>query len=170
MTRFVAAVLVVLCVSVAACGKESPTSPSETVTFTAKLLPASEVPPVTNAESGGSSTVTVRMYLTRDGTGAITEATADIDVQLTGFPANTPVTAVHIHTGAVGALGPVLVDSGISPTYLRLTNGSGGFTAVRASVSVAAAQSILANPSGVYVDAHTTLNPDGVARGQLTAS
>jgi hypothetical protein len=171
MKRTSIAVLgLITCLGFAACDDKSPTSPSDTVKLTAQLSPANEVPPVTNGEASGSGTVTVTMHLTRDGAGTITAATADFDVAMTGFPANTPLTMAHIHTGAVGVSGAVLVNTGLSSGEVTLATGAGSFSKNGVSVSAATAQDILANPAGFYFNVHTLLNPTGVARGQLVKS
>lgn len=138
--------------------------------LTAQLSPANEVPPVGNAEASGSGAVTVTLHLTRDGAGTITAATADFDVSLTGFPLNTPLTAAHIHTGAVGVSGAVLVNTGLTAGEVTLATGAGSFSKSGVSLPASTAQDILSNPAGFYFNVHTALNPGGVARGQLSAS
>ena len=49
---------------------------------------------------------------------------------------------------------------------VTLANGSGSFTKTT-SVDPAVAQNIINNPAGFYFNIHSTLNPGGVARGQL---
>ena len=93
----------------AGCGSSSPTSPSTTAlptsnTFTASLLPANEVPAVTNAEASGTGTVTVTMAVTRDSASSITAATATFSVSLSGFPAGVTLTGAHIHQARRGGL------------------------------------------------------------------
>ena len=168
--HFTAALCLVACIGLVACNDNSPTSPSDTVKLTAQLSPANEVPPVTNAEASGSGTVTITMHLTRDGAGTITAATADFQVSMTGFPVNTPLTMAHIHTGAVGVSGAVLVNTGLSSGEVTLSTGAGSFTKNGVSLSASTAQDILANPAAFYFNVHTMLNPGGVARGQLVAS
>ena len=171
MSRYLScAIGIVACVALSACNDKSPTSPTDTRTLIAQLSPANEVPPVANAEASGSGTVTITMHLTRDGAGTITAATADFAVSLTGFPANTPLTAAHIHTGAVGVSGAILVNTGLSSGEVTLTTGAGSFSKLGVSIPASTAQSILASPAGFYFNVHTALNPNGVARGQLTAS
>src|SRR5215217_703231 len=84
---------------VTGCGSKTPTASSNAnqVRFLATLLPSNEVPAITNAEAGGNGNATITFNLTRDAGGAITAATADFLVTLNSFPANTPVTAAHIH-------------------------------------------------------------------------
>lgn len=167
---FSAALALVLCAGIAACDDNSPTSPSDTAKLTAQLSPANEVPPVANAESSGSGAVTITVHLTRDAAGTITAATADFSVTLTGFPVNTPLTMAHIHTGAVGVAGAVLVNTGLSSGQVTLSNGAGSFTENGVSIPASTAQEILANPAQYYFNVHTVLNPSGVARGQLVLS
>src|SRR3989338_7367218 len=79
--------------------------------FVANLLPSSEVPPVTNAESTASGAAIINFNLTKDGTGTITAATVDFSVELSGFPATSTITNAHIHPGAAGVNGGVLVNA-----------------------------------------------------------
>src|SRR5688572_23334149 len=65
--------------------------------FVVNLLPSSEVPAVTNAESTASGLATIHFNLTKNSAGAITAATVDFNVELSGFPPTTSITAAHIH-------------------------------------------------------------------------
>jgi hypothetical protein len=155
----------------AACGDDAPTGPSpasSAVTFTAALLPASEVPPVGGTEANGSGTATLKFNVTKDAAGNITAATMDATVAVTGFPAGTVLTASHIHPGAAGANGGVLVNLGLAAGEVSFATGSGSFTKQGITVPADQANSILANPAGFYLNIHTAANPGGVARGQLT--
>jgi hypothetical protein len=51
---------------------------------------------------------------------------------------------------------------------LSLTACSGSFAKRGIALTVDQADTILANPSGFYLNIHTARNPDDVARGQLT--
>jgi len=154
----------------AGCGSSS-TSPSTTAptkpTLTATLSPASEVPPISGAEATGSGTATITLDTTTNASGQITAATATFVVNLSGFPPNTPINAAHIHTGASGVAGGVLVSTGLTSGANVLTNGSGSFTVAGVAVTADVASAILANPSGYYFNVHSALNPNGVARGTL---
>jgi hypothetical protein len=169
MKRFATAVtLTVFGLTLPGCD-DNPTSPSSApAIFTATLLPANEVPPVTGAQAGGSGTVTITMNLTRDGGGNITAATADFDVSVTGFPAGMALTAAHIHPGAAGTTGNPVVDLGLSAGEVTFANGSGTFTKNGITVSVVQADGMVANAGAFYFNIHTSANPGGVARGQLT--
>lgn len=141
---------------------------AETVVFTAELLPSNEVPPITNADQFAVGFAVVTLVVTRDAGNAITDATAGFDVGLARFPSSGQVVGIHIHSGLPNVEGPILIDSGTSPVSL-----AGGDTLITASdrpVSAADASNILANPSGFYVNVHTSLNPDGAVRGQLETS
>jgi hypothetical protein len=154
----------------ASCGSSS-TSPSDTTpsnpTFKATLLPANEVPAITNAESSASGSATITFVPTKDASGNVTSVTATANVTLQGFPAGTTVTLSHIHTGAAGATGGVLI--GFPPGTVTLTNGAGSYTATGSGPAPTADSfsSIQNNPSGFYFNVHTALNPGGVMRGQL---
>jgi hypothetical protein len=158
--------LVVLALVAGCSSSTSPSTPTKP-TFTSELRPANEVPPVTNAESGGSGNVTVVFDTTTNSAGAITAASATFIVNASGFPAGTPINAAHIHPGAAGTNGGVLVSTALTPGEVALTNGSGSFTKIVTTVDPAVAQNIINNPAGFYFNIHSTLNPGGVARGQL---
>ena len=154
------------------CGTNTPTAPSSSTSttseaYTAVLLPASEVPPVTGSEAGGSGTATMKFNLTKDSAGTITAATLDATVSVTGFPAGTALTGSHIHPGGAGVNGGILVSLGLAPGEVSFAAGSGSFTR-QVTVPVDQANSILANPAGFYLNIHTAANAGGVARGQLT--
>lgn len=168
MTR----VLVVLLVAAglaAGCGSSTPTMPSAaTSVFSAQLLPGNETPAVTNADVSGSGSVTITLHLTKDASGTITAATADFQVSLTGFPANTTLTGAHIHQAVAGVSGAIVVSTGLANGEVVLANGSGSFTKNSVNVPADVAQGMINNPAGYYFNVHSTLNPTGCARGQLT--
>jgi hypothetical protein len=174
MTR--AAVLVTASLVVAACGSDSPTSPpqqappSNTITFTAALSAANEVPPVTNADANARGTATITFNVTRDGAGNITGGSANFTYTLNGFPAGSVIRASHIHEGASGVAGGVRVDTGLTPaTAVTLAaDGTGTLSFSNVSMSDAAlVNSIVSNPAGYYFNVHSNLNPGGAVRGQL---
>ncbi len=157
------------------CGSTSPTEPSAgtgtrtTSTFTVPLSPANEVPAVTNADRTGAGTATIALTVTRNVSGEITSATADIDISVTGFPAGTVVTDAHLHNASAGANGSVFVSAGLTSGELTLVNGSGSVTKSGINVPADRAAAILNNPAGHYFNVHTALNPDGAIRGQLAS-
>src|SRR5262245_44509953 len=119
MTRTVP--LIVLAVALGAgCTKSTaPTSGStdttaSNATYTAQLSPANEVPPVGNAENTGTGSVTVTVKVNKDASGAPTSATVDFVANFSGFPPGTALTAAHIHPGAAGTNGSVLVPANVN--------------------------------------------------------
>jgi hypothetical protein len=154
------------------CGSQTPTTPSTAnptqVKFTAALLPSNEVPPVTNAENTGRGSATVTLNLTRDASGAITAATADLNVDVTGFPPGTPVNIMHVHNAPVGVNGGIVIQSGLTAGEIVLVNGSqSGILKSGIAVPPPLAQDIITNTANYYYNIHTTINPGGVARAQL---
>jgi hypothetical protein len=143
---------------------------AEHLNLTAALSPANEVPSITNAEGKGSGEVTLVLHLTRDASKAITAATADVKGSLKGFPAETAITAVHIHRGAGGTNGGVAVNPMFKAGEIALSGGAGSFSRMGVTVTPAVAQEILSGPANFYVNVHSSMNTGGVARGQLMAA
>jgi len=69
-----------------------------------------------------------------------------------------PATMAHIHKGAAGVAGPVVV---------ALKAPSGGSSKACATVTRALALDILKSPANYYVNVHNQPFPDGAVRGQL---
>jgi hypothetical protein len=164
-----ATLAVMLAVLAVGCGSSS-TAPSASTpvnpTFTATLSPSLEAPnPIVNAESVASGNVTITFVTTKDAAGAVSSAVGTAVVNLQGFPAGSSITLAHIHTGAAGVAGPVLVPFVPSST-VTLTNGAGTFTQT-SNITGADATNIMNNPAGFYFNVHTALNPGGVMRAQL---
>jgi len=70
--------------------------------------------------------------------------------------------AMHIHKGAAGAAGPVVIP--------LATPNADGKAAGCAGVSRALVGQILASPAGYYLNVHTAAFPGGAVRGQLTGT
>jgi hypothetical protein len=159
----------------AACGSDSPTTPSGNtgpIIFTAQLSAASEVPPITNADANARGTVTITFNVPRDSaTGAVTGGgSVTFQAQLQGFPAGQVVRNAHIHTGAAGIPGGILVDTTLtSAAPITLDqSGTGTINLTNSNLSQGDATNIVANPSGYYFNVHTVTNPNGAIRGQLS--
>ena len=170
-----ALVILAIAIAGAACKKENlPTNSGlgqpTTFTFSATALPANEIPPVSNAENVGRAFANATLKVTRDGSGNITGGTLDYGVAVSGFPAGTNFTNMHIHRGdATVASGAVVINSGLANGELALTNGAGSIQKTNNPVGASLAAEIIANPGGFYFNIHTTNNQGGVARGQLVA-
>jgi hypothetical protein len=111
------------------------------MTYTAALAGSNEVPAV-------ASTLTGMATITIDPTSFQVCVTATIN---NGADA---VIADHIHTGAAGVAGPVLVNFNNNLNTCVTSNATD-------------TANIIANPAGFYFNIHTTAFPNGAARGQL---
>jgi hypothetical protein len=131
-------------------------------TLTATLTGAGETPaPGINTGAFGSATVVVDL----------TARTVTYTVNVFNLPSG--VTASHIHAGAVGTAGPVVVS------FAPQANASNDFSftgvvpdtafALNPNLGIRSAddmfQAILGGNS--YVNVHSTVNPGGEIRGQL---
>jgi hypothetical protein len=164
------AILVAACGGTAAVSTPTPTasptaSPVPTVanTFKADLKASNENPPITDAEATCAGTATVTLNPT----------SVKFDVVITGCPATTAINIGHIHTGAAGVNGGVIISTGLAAGELTLTGGGVTFskTALPAGPpawDAALISAIMANPAGYYVNFHSTAHGGGVIRGQLT--
>ena len=135
---------------------------AQTLTFTANLHGGNEVPGVSTG-SAGTATVTWNTT-TKAGT---------YRVDVYNMPVGT--TASHIHAGASGVAGPVIVNftvpaGGISNDFGL--SGTFGCTdvVVRAPQGINSCddfeQAIMLG--NTYVNVHSSANPGGEIRGQLT--
>jgi len=123
----------------------------QVVTITTALSGAQEVPPVVTAGTG-TATLTIDIN-----TGAISGS-----VTFAGLGSNA--VAAHIHQGAAGVNGPVLIP---------LAGGAGGTSGtwtVPAGTFLTAANIATLKADGLYVNIHTVNNPNGEIRGQIVFS
>jgi hypothetical protein len=157
------------CSSSSTPSSSSTTAGTTTTRFTATLSPAQENPPIQGAEAAAGGSSTMDFNITRDASGTITAATVNFTVNMQNFPASAVVNIAHIHTGATGVNGPILVNTTVTPGEVTLSGGAGTFTRVSLPVPGGGPQmqAILDNPAGFYFNIHTAANPGGVMRGQL---
>ena len=170
MKRLAFLLLAVVVVFTPACDDDDPVDPTTflPLRFTANLTAASEVPPVTNADSGATGTMTFTVTVTRDGSSNITAVTAaDFVVNMAGFPAATTLTGAHIHNAPAGQNANVFINTGLGNGEVSLSSGSGSFSKSPSTVTVEQVQALVANPAGHYFNVHTAVNPGGAIRGQL---
>ena len=109
------------------------------------LTGAAEVPGPGDPDGAGTATLTVN-----PGLGQIC-----YELTVSGI---APATAAHIHLGAVGVAGPVVVP--LEPPTDGTSSGC-------AEVSRELALAILTSPSDYYVNVHNAEFPAGAVRGQL---
>jgi hypothetical protein len=158
----------------AACGSDSPTTPTNNtgpIIFTAQLSAANEAPPITNADANARGTATITFNVSRDpATGGVNGGgSVTFQAQMQGFPAGQIIRNAHIHTGAAGIPGAVLVDTTLTPASpITLdANGAGTLNLTNSTLSQGDATTIVANPAGFYFNIHSATNPGGAIRGQL---
>ena len=118
------------------------------VQLTATMTPDEEVPQKGPAGATGSATLDFKTDTNEVCYTFVTQNLTD------------PLTSGHIHKGAKGVAGDVLID-------LQVTAGK--LTGCAPS-DAAKMQAVLANPQGHYVNLHTQANPQGALRGQLLTS
>jgi hypothetical protein len=155
---------VVLATIAVACDDSTSAPATVNPTFTAQLSPANETSAIGGGESTSSGTVTITFVTTKDAAGNVTSANATAVANVQGLPAGATITNSHIHTGAAGVAGQVLVP--FPPGSVTLTGGAGTFTTTTA-VAGSDATNIMNNPAGFYYNIHTAANGGGVMRGQL---
>lgn len=152
-----------LVAAAAACSDEYPLLSPSTVRdqFTATLAGTSEVPPVTTQATG---TGTLVLYDTN---------TVRYEVTVANI---TAVTAAHVHAGATGQNGPVMVTlfSTTTPTA-AITGGvlrQGDITRSTTFTAPFTFDSLVnrMRAGTAYVNVHTSANPGGEIRGQLAQS
>jgi hypothetical protein len=113
---------------------------ADPITFVANLTGSQENPPISTSATGFATLV-----LNDDGT-------ATLSLSLNGVVNQT---AAHIHRGAVGVNGPVIIP---------LPNGS--FSNLALTLTASQVSDLKAGL--LYVNVHTTSAPGGLIRGQLT--
>jgi hypothetical protein len=151
----------------AAQSKKPPTvgkpSRSATPVFKLRLKPSQEVPAIEGLRADAVGSVT--FDLTRNSSGTITSGEVIFYFNY-AFPGAVTISGLHIHQGAKGANGGIVVDSGTNEP--ADADGVGNVTKIVAGAP-ATLQAILDNPRGYYVNLHTTTptHPAGALRAQL---
>ena len=116
----------------------------------ATLSGAEEAPDPGDPDGGGSATVVLR------------SASSEVCWELTASNITLPAAAAHIHEGARGVAGPVVVPLS-APDANGAANGC-------ATADAALLTQIMQNPANFYVNVHTSDFPAGAVRGQLATS
>src|SRR5262249_2061977 len=141
----------------------------ETLGETVTLSPANEVNPQPQPPPANiTGTAAININPTRNAQGVITGGSVTFTVS---FDFKGPVTIVglHIHDGAAGINGPVRIDTGLSAANnLVVPSGVGTVNLTVQNVAANLIQGVLANPPGWYVNIHSSVNPGGAMRNQLS--
>ena len=116
----------------------------------ATLAGAEEAPDPGDPDGAGTATVVLR------------SASSEICWELTASNITLPAAAAHIHEGARGVAGPVVVP--LSPPD---ANGAANGCA---TADAALMTRIMQSPESFYVNVHTSDFPAGAVRGQLATS
>jgi CHRD domain len=172
MKRVLALAVLATIFGAAACDSNStPTSTTsgstEVTNFVAEISAANEVPAITGADGSASGTVNIKIFVAKDDSGTPKSASVDFVGSFSGFPAGSALTAAHIHGGAAGVNGGILVSTTIASGEVSFPNGTGTMSRTALSLDANLASQIIANPSGYYFNVHTAAHPGGAARGQL---
>src|SRR6478752_1039301 len=80
----------------------------------------------------------------------------------------TAINALHIHTGPTGVAGAIGVTATVPPAALPDINGNTQLGPVYTEITVTngaqvnAFTNLFVNPTSLYLDLHTTQNPNGI--------
>jgi hypothetical protein len=147
--RLLAVLALAVAVAIVAAVPAGAQTTSTRCTAFAVLKPGNEVPP-TNSRATGAALVHING----------TRLTFTVAI---GNPARETFILGHIHVGPAGVNGPIVVPLFNGSSNRRLFTQ---FDSIQISAENAAA--ICGNLPGYYVNYHTTDNPGGAIRGQLT--
>jgi hypothetical protein len=144
----------------------------ETYHFKTAMSPANETPPIT---SDANATGWVTVQISRDGTSGLINGgrvTFDVDHAVNGA---TTFTGLHIHAGPAGVAGPVVINTGLGGGANSVISGTGVGNITRVvnvlstdTTQIAMLNTLINNPDQAYINLHTTTNPGGLMRSQMS--
>ena len=163
-TSLLVPALVVGILALVAIGGASAKKPalSATPVFKLNLKPSQEVPAIKGLKADAVGSVT--FDLERSSAGAITSGEVIFYFNYS-FPGAVTINGLHIHQGAKGTNGSIVVNSGV--VSIVDADGKGNATTVVTGTPSATLQAILDNPRGYYVNLHTSVNAGGALREQM---
>jgi uncharacterized protein (TIGR03437 family) len=142
---------------------------TQTMVLMGLLDSANVTPPIGNAGNGVAQIVAIG---TRDASGNLTSG--EIYVWTTNSSNDpTAVNALHIHNGASGTAGAIAITLTVPPATLPDINGNVALGPVYTEITATNATqagaftNLFVNPTSLYLDLHTTQNPNGIVRAQL---
>ena len=130
----------------------SSTSAQAQTSFVSFLNGAQETPAPVSTPAFGNGTVLLNAERTR----------ITINLSFQGLLA--PLTVAHIHNGAFGVGGPVLLDI---LSLITTSEGRRAGTIVNGTLDVTAAQAAVLLAGNGYFNVHTSTSPGGEIRGQI---
>jgi uncharacterized protein (TIGR03437 family) len=144
------------------------------VVYMGLMAPANEIPAVPMAAAGVSSAYII---YTQDASGAFTSGQMIFDINY-AFGGPVTFTGFHIHSGGADVNGPVIFNTGIGAGAASVASDPSGVGNLRRTfeldlTNAAVAQALpglLVNPSGYYINIHTTEFPGGVMRSQMRST
>ncbi len=142
------------------------------VPFRGIMLPTNEVP-AANVEARGMADI--RAHVVRDARGQVISGAVDFTIRY-AFPPMQNFTGLHIHRGAAGVNGPVMIDTGITAATSVIDETGIGVITRQVQIlpnntaALSALRDMLVDPAGFYVNLHTTQFPGGAIRAQLDAT
>jgi len=145
--------------------------PAERAVLLARLSSVNEVPAITTVTANGVGTIeALRAY--NGGQLAAGMVIFDVDYQV---PGDAVFTGMHIHNGAAGVNGPVIINTGIAAganSVPASSTGAGNLfyrveVATGVPTQVATLEGIFDTPAEHYLNVHTTTFPGGLLRAQL---
>ncbi|WP_321474860.1 CHRD domain-containing protein [uncultured Paludibaculum sp.] len=139
---------------------------TDKMVFQTQLLTTNEVP-ATNIDASAGASFT--MHTLRNNEGWIVAGVAVFDVNYT-FPGSVQVTGTHIHDGAAGANGPVVINSGLSAANQPVSpTGFGNVyrqNVQSSDLAIRSMNQVSIDPHSTYFNVHTSDFPGGVFRNQ----
>lgn len=139
----------------------------QTFYIKARLGLDSQFPAVSVPDAKGSARI--KIVVNRDSAGDVTSGAVTFDVGYQ-FSSTVTLTSLHLHSGAVGEAGPIVIDSGLSSTLD--SDGAGNLTMTTPVLSspeqLATLDGLINSPQLYYVDLHTSDTSTGTLRGQVS--
>jgi hypothetical protein len=126
----------------------------KTATFTIQLSGAAEVCPTAPETCGGPGTGSATIEIDRNAR-TLCYAITTQNVAL-------PLAAAHIHVGAVGQAGPVVI-----PLFTQPVNSATVPRTCLSGLDKNLLKDIIRHPQDYYVNVHNAPFPNGAVRGQL---
>lgn len=141
---------------------------AETLNAMVPMSASQEVTPSPAPPATAAGFATLRVTVTRDAAGNITTGEVNFMVSFT-FPGAITVTGLHIHEEVAGKNGSIVIDTGVSGNNsVAFPGGIGMLNLTAVNLTPAVLQRLVADPAGFYVNLHTTDNPGGAIRGQIS--